>query len=346
MSGATADPGGHMQIDIDGKPYPGEQVNLGHRGLSAVAVAIATTGLLAAIAAGVLALSGCGSGAKAAMEQRTSIPEVAASPSGAPRLGKDGLAIEAALPRPEAAASLPEIRGRADEALLVYRFTDHRFMEAYGYDTLVYRFLTSPGGWISGAVVSERGLGGEKDVAAWNFPRAGDTTYLQERQFMRSAATGSGTVPRSASLVTGNGSARLTEGETVRTYLRRDGKALEVHGSEPGDEPGSISGYHVADWAEGSYRYPSRGVAAYRAPLAEAPEGPDMLEATVWSEKDGVFRYRADGIEPICEVYASGLPAVLAGERAIENIAIMETVTGTAKPLRPLFEVAAGLNRR
>ncbi len=312
--------------------------------------------LAVSVMPGFFLLAGCGGGNRMAASLGASVDVPVSARDGSPRDGalRDGtgaLAVQAAVvrqdaPRPEAAASLPAIRGGADEALLVYRFTDHRFLQAYGYDTLVYRFLTLPGGWISGAIVSERGLGGEKDVAAWNFPRAGSTTYLHEKPFTQSSGASPMDAPRRAALDIKDGIARLDERGVIRSYSRQADGSLRVWGAEPGDPPGSVSGYTIADWSRGEYAPGGRNPVTYKAPVDGDAEGQASLEASVWAEKEGVLRYRVEGIEAICEVYASGLVPIMKGERGLENLAIIEAVTGTAKPLRPLLEVAAGMARR
>jgi len=81
-------------------------------------------------------------------------------------------------PHPESSANLPEIKKQNENILIVYKHTGPGYMEAYGFDTYIFRLLTDGSGQIVGGTSYQRTAGGEKEFAQYNASVSGDTISL------------------------------------------------------------------------------------------------------------------------------------------------------------------------
>lgn len=227
---------------------------------------------------------------------------------------------------PEASRVLPAVKRVGQQIIVVYRYTDHRHLDAHGFDTIVYRFGFMPGGRIGWADVEERRMGGDMKVESWDFPRAGSWIAVSRKGFRRTDRQ--------------DGLVAEMESTPSRVSVKEGSLSRFLEFNPDGSLPLPVEG------GRGKFTYPSRNEAEYLEKRPEDPEGMYSLECTIRREAEDVFRYRADGYEAICEVYAEGLLTVLGKEAALESVALMEMVMGSDKPTRPLFAYAFGFSSR
>jgi hypothetical protein len=246
------------------------------------------------------------------------------------------------IPYPEKALELPAIEKGNQGILVVYRHTGFGFVDAKGFDTLVYRFQALPGGWLEGAIAYERRLEGEKEILRYDFNYAGDEVIVTE--------SSGGATKEIARMKTVNDVQEM-HGTAERILSRGSGGSLVV---------GSPSGGYIEEYmmpvegkgrkslisrsgaveATGSYGFPDKGRVVYRERSAKDSTGAEELQISVWIDEKSDYRFRTEGVVPINEVYASGLKEFLRGDNDLKNLALIDLVLGKTRNIRPVLAYA------
>lgn len=246
------------------------------------------------------------------------------------------------IPHVEAPLTLPAIEREKEGILLAYRHTQSGFLETNGFDTLIYRFLTLPGGWLSGAVVSERRLEGEKTVASYQFSYAGDAIMVSESTSEK--AKDPITIVTSPGELVISGAAErilLLSDEGNLTIKSRSGEYREEYmvGPKNKGKTVTISRSGVAE-SEGHYEFPGKGKVVYTERKIKDATGAEELMVSLWVDEKDDFRFSTEGIVPYNEVYTSGLKQALTGDHALINLALVDLVLGKGRNIRPVLAYA------
>ncbi len=247
------------------------------------------------------------------------------------------------IPHVEAPVGMPALTKGTEGVLLAYRHTGIGFVEANGYDTLIFRFLTLPGGWLSGCVVSERRLEGEKEVGRYSFSYAGN-------EIMVSGQTGnepaSGLVPFSISpgkVIVGKPASRviLLDNADTLTFQSPAGDYTEsfMAGSSNAEKRIMITRAGAVE-SEGKFEYPEKGKIVAFIRDKKDTTGAEEVRITLFVDEKNDYRFRTEGVEPVNEVYASGLQDMLTGDHALENLALIDYVLGKGRDIRPVLAYA------
>lgn len=251
--------------------------------------------------------------------------------------------IPSEIPHVEAPAGMPALKKGTEGVLLAYRHTGVGFMGANGYDTLIFRFVTLPGGWLSGCVVSERRLDGEKEVGRYTFSYAGN-------EIMVSGQTGnepaSAPVPFASSpgkVVIGKPATRiitLDEANTL-TFQSPSGDYTEsfMAGSSAANKKIVITRAGVVE-SEGTFENPEKGKIVAVLRDKKDTTGAEEVKTTLYIDDKNEYRFRTEGVEPVNEVYASGLQEMLTGDHALENAALIDYVLGPGRNIRSVLAYA------
>jgi len=254
----------------------------------------------------------------------------------------EGKSSGADIPYPEKALELPAVEKGSQGILVVYRHTGFGFIDAKGFDTLVYRFQALPGGWLEGAIVYERRLEGEKEILRYDFNYAGDEVIVTE--------SSEGATKEIARMKTVNGAQEI-HGMAERIISRGSGGSLVV---------GSPSGGYVEEYMmpvegrgreshisragtiedKGSYGFLGKGRVVYTERSVKDTSGAEELQLSMWIDGKGDYRFRTEGVVPINEVYASGLKESLGGDNGLQNLALIDLVLGKTRNIRPVLAYA------
>ncbi|HPB07208.1 MAG TPA: hypothetical protein PK905_01960 [Rectinema sp.] len=247
-------------------------------------------------------------------------------------------------PHPEAGANLPEIKKQNENILIVYKHTGPGYMEAYGFDTYIFRLLTDGSGQIVGGTSYQRTLGGEKEFAQYNASVSGDTISL--------AASSAEKKPWSYTIKTKGNRIEISGAHNVVVTLDKslvfsspDGTYKEIYSSDPSEErlPSEI---RKADaiLEKGFWAYPEKGKAVYNQTKPEDTENIEGFQITLWYQDKGDYRFATEGPEPLNEVYASGLAEALAGDHGLINAVMLDLMLGESSYMRPIY--AFGISRK
>ncbi|MGB4572337.1 MAG: hypothetical protein WBH97_05900 [Rectinemataceae bacterium] len=252
-------------------------------------------------------------------------------------------------PHPEGRIIVPAVTRGKEEILLVYKHTEHGYLESNGFDTLVFRFSSLPGGWLTGAIVSGRMLDGERDLAAFHFSRAADEIYVTEDSYYdeepASADPSVTIVPDGSGLVIkGRDFSRTLSlpGDGSLNVVSASGTVTERWvGMRDAPDSGSTISRSGEVTAKGIFSFPAASQAKYVERKTGDTEGAEDLTCSMWFDKEGSWRFRIEAVEPVCEGYASGLAEALSGGKALENLALIEAVLGMDASIRPVLALAA-----
>lgn len=247
--------------------------------------------------------------------------------------------VEAEIPHVEKALELPAIERGKEGILIAYRHTGFGFVEANGFDTLIYRFQALPGGWLEGAIVYERKLGGEKEIRRYGFSYAGDEVIVTESsegitkeiariKTSKDAQEIHGTAERIVSRGSGGSLVvRSLSGDYVEEYMMPAG----------GKEKKSLISRSGAVEVEGNYVFPGKGMVVYGERRTGDSKGAEDLQLSLWIDDRSDDRFRTESVVPINEVYASGLKESLGGDRGLQNLALVDLVLGKTRNIRPVL---------
>lgn len=289
----------------------------------------AVIGLAVLMLAGLVACSG-----------KTKVVEVAASttvPAG------KSTEITSEIPHVEAPVGMPALKKGTEGVLIAYRHTGIGFVDANGYDTLIFRFLTLPGGWLSGCVVSERRLEGEKEVGRYSFSYAGN-------EIMVSGQTGN--EPASSPVPFATSPGKVIVGKPASQVILLDNADTLTFQAPSGDYSESfMAGTANAEKkilvtrggaveSEGKFENPEKGKIVAVLRDKKDTTGAEEVTTTLYVDEKGDYRFRTEGVEPINEVYAAGLQEMLSGEHALENLALIDYVLGKGRNIRPVLAYA------
>lgn len=247
------------------------------------------------------------------------------------------------IPHVEAPVGMPALTRGTEGVLLAYRHTGIGFMDANGYDTLIFRFLTLPEGWLSGCVVSERRLDQEKEVGRYSFSYAGNEIVV-------SGQTGNEPTPGPVSFSTSSG--KVVVGKPASLVILLDAADTLTFQSPAGDYAESfVVGSSNTEKkimiirsgtieSEGKFEYPEEGKIVAIIRDKKDTTGAEEVKTTLYIDEKNDYRFRTEGVEPINEVYASGLHDVLTGDHALENLALIDYVLGKGRDIRPVLAYA------
>lgn len=246
---------------------------------------------------------------------------------------------EAEIPHVEKALELPAIERGKEGILIAYRHTGFGFVDANGFDTLIYRFQALPGGWLEGAIVSERRLGGDKEIRRYGFSYAGDEVIVTESSEGSTKEIARMKTSKDVQEIHGTAErivSRGSEGSLIVRSLSGD-YSEEYMMPAGGKEKKSLISRSGAVEVEGSYAFPGKGMAVYRERRAGDSKGAEDLQLSLWIDDKGDDRFRTESVVPLNEVYASGLKESLGGDQGLQNLALVDLLLGKTRNIRPVL---------
>jgi hypothetical protein len=231
--------------------------------------------------------------------------------------------------------------------VIMYRSTFHGFLEAQGYDTLVYRFTALPGGWLTGVSVFERRIEGDREVATYVFSRPGNMTMVTGTAYGEPVTLGEIRNTENGLRVEGDGDGRIyrLQPDGVLKIRRDRGGEEEVWRASRSD---GAPGADLSGWAKGTFAFPDLVRSVYAERRFAADDSSEDTTYSIRHDEEDRYRVSVDGVEPVCEAVAANLGEFLSGVRALEDFALIELVLGPERNLRPLlaYVLAEKTNRK
>ncbi|MCE5255221.1 MAG: hypothetical protein LLF89_00065 [Spirochaetaceae bacterium] len=251
---------------------------------------------------------------------------------------QSGGSVAEVIPRVEEPVILPGIKANANEIVIAYKDTEFGFLESQGFDTTIFRFQLLPGGWVKGALVYERRLGGEIEVASYDFSRAGNEILVSRMASGNAGVVANFDVSPGKVIIRGDAERVLSlDGEGTLVIGPGTDDYVEEYRMGPSTESkkATIKRKGVVE-SEGLWSSPGKARFLFKE------SGNMGRTISLWLDEDDECRFRTEGVEPLNEVYAKGLSAGLQNEHGLENFALVDYVLGgTARNIRPVLAYLA-----
>jgi hypothetical protein len=247
------------------------------------------------------------------------------------------------IPRVDAPVVLPAIKPKSGEVLIAYKETNFGFVMTFGFDTYIYHFLIDKDSRLDAVVREERKLGDETNRTIGSFRFLGDKFIIDFEQ-------SDGRI-LSSTLILGEGSATLT-GALNWTYRidpagnfsisSLDGGYRERYDVVPGSPFRKITiTDHGTVEATGSFEDEGPKGIVYLQRKTGDIAGAEDLTIELWIDGKEDYRFRTSHVEPVNEVFASGLAALLRGPHAFTNFILIDiAMMESGKNIRPVLAYA------
>jgi hypothetical protein len=262
--------------------------------------------------------------------------------------GKDRAAANAAGAAPSARGpeapsvgdevSIPALGLEHDDLVIAYRHAHHAYLDAYGFDTEVFRFRKNGIGTLRAVAVSKRLPDGEETVAAYDFLHVDGTVTLRPL-FEGQNSAECILKPEAKALVARGkdfifsysapepGLLRIEHRHGARTYVeewrKAEGGSCLV--SDSGGE--GAKGRFEGDWPR-PLRYIER-------PDTDPSGGSDT--AFEFFDLDKELRFRSESAEPIGEGLFLNLAAAIPKGPDLEAVALLDITLGEERRITPLL---------
>lgn len=244
----------------------------------------------------------------------------------------------------------PRIEESDASLIILLRHTGIDWREAYGFDTVVYRYLPDAEAGFSGATLSEIRPEGEQRTVSYRISeKLGDIFIFASQAlpggFSPEVLESTIVMEKSGFEVSGRQSRTVKrEGGGLVSFAAPDGSYQErytLHLS--GQEVRKVRGGQIV--AEGKFLPPwigggSDGVwLRYVEKKPRDTMGAEVVEFHFWQEPGGIS-FRAEGVEPLAEGYIRGFPAFSDSDLWLRNLAIIDAIAGEGGILRVAYVAA------
>lgn len=245
----------------------------------------------------------------------------------------------------------PIDRGEAS-LIIALRHTSSGWKEAYGFDTLVYRFFGDPREGFSAAWVGELHPDGERTVLEYRFSTVEEVTQVFVREFEASGfgaeklewtfstennlVQASGPVSRTVGIdAQGRVSFASPQGRYIESYPYGPNLAQADRETVKKTQEGTLlaEGKFLPPWSIGEE--PSSRL-RYVERKSWDKMGIESTEANYWNESGKVF-FRVEGVEPLAEGFLQGFPALSADPYWLRCLALVDAIAGEPAILRPVY---------
>lgn len=243
----------------------------------------------------------------------------------------------------------PQIEVSDASLVILLRHTGIGWEEAFGFDTVVYRYFGGAEAGFVGATLSEIHPEGERIAARYRISeKFGDTFILASLAIpggFGSETLESTIVRREGGFEVSGRQARMVrrEGSGLVSFAAPDGNYQERYTLFiDGQEVRKIRGGQIV--AEGRFLPPWIGGSdgAWLRYVERKPRdamGAEAIEFHFWQEPGGVS-FRAEGVEPLAEGYIRGFPAFSDSDYWLRNLAITDAIAGEGGILRVVYIAA------
>lgn len=261
--------------------------------------------------------------------------------------------------RPQRKPEFPKIDSAAASLVIVLRHTGVGWDEAYGFNTLVYRFFGEPDTGYAGATLHELHSGGERLSVRYRFEHKAGGTIIHAS---RAVEGGLGTELPESTIKQEAGRFRVSGRQARIVRMDEHGRVAFAAPDEsyeenyPFDSPSSFEDMYKESRtirktrdgqivAVGKFLppWPERSDENRRLRYLERkpwdPMGAETIEAGFWEESDAAL-FCVDGVEPLAEGYIRGFPVFSDSPAWLGNLALVDAVAGQGGILRLAYVAA------
>ena len=233
---------------------------------------------------------------------------------------------------------IPAIRLEGADFFLAYRHTHHAYLDAYGFDTEVFRFRDNKNGTIKSVSVSKLQMDGETATDYQDFFHKDDRVTVKSN-FAEKGGSDCVIVPEGENLVaTGKDFAfsYSTPESGVLRIERRYGERVYVEEWRKAGGGQSIISDSKGEGAKGRFEGDWPRPRRYIERPNDDPSGGADSEFAFFDIENGL-EFRADSVEPQGEGLLSNFAAAFPQGPSLEAVALLDIALGEDRRITPLL---------